>query len=47
MGAEESFILQPGRNCWRVERADRLALIVDAAGYFAATRPRSGRRGAR
>ena len=24
----------PGRNCWRIERAGRAALIVDAADYF-------------
>ena len=27
-------LLVPGRNCWRIERANRLALIVDAADYF-------------
>ncbi len=27
-------MLDPGRNCWRIERADRAALIVDAADYF-------------
>ena len=27
-------LLAPGRNCWRVERADHLALIVDAEDYF-------------
>jgi phospholipase D1/2 len=27
-------ILVPGRNCWRIVRADRLALIVDAEHYF-------------
>jgi phospholipase D1/2 len=26
--------LEPGRNCWRIERADRAALVVDAADYF-------------
>ncbi|EKE45326.1 Phospholipase D/Transphosphatidylase [Oceaniovalibus guishaninsula JLT2003] len=31
-------IFQPGRNCWRVEQADRISLIVDAALYFAALR---------
>ena len=31
-------ILVPGRNCWRVERARRLAFLVDAADYFAAAR---------
>ena len=30
--------LRPGRNCWRIERASRLAVIVDAADYFAAAR---------
>lgn len=29
-------ILQPGRNCWRREHADRLAFLVDGASYFAA-----------
>jgi phosphatidylserine/phosphatidylglycerophosphate/cardiolipin synthase-like enzyme len=27
-------ILQPGRNCWRVERAERAAVLVDGACYF-------------
>ena len=27
-------MLKPGRNCWRIERAQRAALIVDAADYF-------------
>ncbi|MEO6581626.1 MAG: phospholipase, partial [Sphingomicrobium sp.] len=27
-------MLDPGRNCWRIERARRAALIVDAADYF-------------
>jgi phosphatidylserine/phosphatidylglycerophosphate/cardiolipin synthase-like enzyme len=27
-------IVQPGRNCWRIERADRFACIQDAADYF-------------
>jgi phosphatidylserine/phosphatidylglycerophosphate/cardiolipin synthase-like enzyme len=26
--------LTPGRNCWRIERADKMRLIVDAADYF-------------
>lgn len=30
--------LVPGENCWRIERADRLAVIVDAADYFAAVK---------
>jgi phospholipase D1/2 len=28
-------ILQPGSTCWRRARADRFALIIDAASYFA------------
>jgi len=27
-------MLELGRNCWRIERADRFALIVDAEDYF-------------
>ena len=27
-----------GRNCWRVERADRLAFLVDGEEYFGAVR---------
>lgn len=27
-------LLEPGRNCWRVEHASRAALIVDAADYY-------------
>lgn len=27
-------IAEPGRNCWRIERAGRASLIVDAADYF-------------
>lgn len=33
-----SSILQPGRNCWRIERASRLALLIDGEAYFAALR---------
>ena len=29
---------QPGRNCWRVETADRLAVIIDGKAYFRALR---------
>lgn len=29
-------LLKPGRNCWRVERADRLAFLIDGADYFRA-----------
>ena len=28
-------ILRPGDTCWRIARADRFAVIVDAADYFA------------
>jgi phospholipase D1/2 len=31
-------LLRPGETCWRLERADRLAVIVDAADYFATVR---------
>jgi phosphatidylserine/phosphatidylglycerophosphate/cardiolipin synthase-like enzyme/uncharacterized membrane protein YdjX (TVP38/TMEM64 family) len=27
-------IIQPGKNCWRVERADRFFCVQDAADYF-------------
>ena len=30
----EGAIIQPGRNCWRLERADRFYCIQDAAHYF-------------
>src|SRR5688500_843752 len=28
-------LLIPGETCWRIERATRFAIFVDAAGYFA------------
>ena len=31
-------ILAPGRNCWRIERAARVAFLVDGAQYFGAVR---------
>jgi phospholipase D1/2 len=31
-----SSALRPGDNCWRLTRADRAALLVDGAAYFAA-----------
>lgn len=34
MSQASSRLLVPGRTCWRIERADRLAIIVDAADYF-------------
>ncbi|WP_084536497.1 phospholipase D-like domain-containing protein [Azospirillum halopraeferens] len=38
----ETPILVPGKTCWRIARADRLALIVDAAAYFAAAKAAMG-----
>jgi phosphatidylserine/phosphatidylglycerophosphate/cardiolipin synthase-like enzyme len=34
----ELELLRPGDTCWRVEQADRLALLVDGAVYFAAAK---------
>ncbi|MBK3736361.1 phosphatidylserine/phosphatidylglycerophosphate/cardiolipin synthase-like enzyme [Azospirillum brasilense] len=31
-------ILRPGATCWRSERADRVAVLVDGAAFFAAVR---------
>jgi len=31
-------LLRPGRNVWRVERAERAAVLVDGASYFGALR---------
>lgn len=33
---QESAIIAPGRNCWRVEPAGRVAVLVDGAAYFGA-----------
>ena len=27
-------LFDPGRNCWRIERADRAAVIIDACDYY-------------
>jgi phosphatidylserine/phosphatidylglycerophosphate/cardiolipin synthase-like enzyme len=32
--AGHALIAQPGRNCWRIDRADRFACIQDGADYF-------------
>jgi phosphatidylserine/phosphatidylglycerophosphate/cardiolipin synthase-like enzyme len=32
--ARHAPIVQPGRNCWRLDRADRFACIQDGADYF-------------
>ncbi len=37
-GAPAGRLLVPGHNCWRVERAHRLAVLIDGASYFAAVR---------
>jgi len=31
-------ILEAGRNCWRIEKADRVAFLIDGAAYFSALR---------
>lgn len=31
---ETAAILEPGRTCWRIERTNRLSVIVDAEAYF-------------
>ena len=36
-----SPLLTPGRNCWRIERADKVSLLVDGEEYFGAVRRRS------
>ena len=33
-----SPLLTPGKTCWRLEHANRVALIVDAAAYYAAVK---------
>lgn len=27
-------IVAVGRNCWRIERADRATVVIDAAAYY-------------
>lgn len=36
--AASSGVLQPGRNCWRIDHANRFGLLVDADIYFRAVR---------
>ncbi len=31
-------LLEPGRNCWRLEQARRVAFLMDGAAYFSAVR---------
>ena len=35
---EHKAILQVGRNCWRQEKAQRLAIAIDGDDYFRAVR---------
>ena len=35
MGTELAPIVVEGRNCWRIERAEKARMIVDAADYYA------------
>jgi hypothetical protein len=32
--ADETRLLRPGRSCWRVESAERVAVLVDGSAYF-------------
>jgi len=36
--APQARLLAPGRNCWRIEHARRLAFLVDGEEYFSAVR---------
>jgi phosphatidylserine/phosphatidylglycerophosphate/cardiolipin synthase-like enzyme/uncharacterized membrane protein YdjX (TVP38/TMEM64 family) len=38
INASPQSLFEPGRNVWRVERADRAAILIDAAAYFEAVR---------
>ncbi len=38
MNLTSKGLLVPGRNCWRIERANRLGFLVDGADYFKAVR---------
>lgn len=38
VNATRRTLLEPGRNCWRIERASRVAFLVDGEEYFAAVR---------
>ncbi len=35
-GRTVTSLLRPGENCWRVERSDRVALLIDGQEYFEA-----------
>ena len=34
MTKAQAPVVEPGRNCWQIARADRAAVIVDASDYF-------------
>jgi len=34
----KSSLLQPGRNCWRIDKAQRFSLLIDPDAYFRAVR---------
>lgn len=34
--AKSTALVEPGRNCWRIERAEAAAVVVDARDYFKA-----------
>ena len=38
MAVEDLKILEEGRTCWRIARAERAAVLIDGAAYFAALR---------
>jgi len=33
-----SQMFKPGKNCWRVEHAERAAVLIDGENYFRAVR---------
>lgn len=35
-GAGATPVLRPGRNCWRIAHAERIAFLIDGAAYFRA-----------
>lgn len=38
LSPSDSLLFEPGRNCWRVETATQLSVVVDADAYFRAAR---------
>lgn len=32
----QSSLLQEGKNCWKITKVDRLAVLVDAAAFYTA-----------